>query len=634
MAAVAHHVLLALSVAALAGTALRTASLAAPSGLERLVSAAAILAAIAAVEALLLGLADLGTSPAALSIAAALTWLASRRISPRGPAPAAEAIEAWRAASPATRIALGTLAGAWLAWSAWLLRYPALGFDSVTYHLPEVLAWIHQGTPGTVEPIFPGVEVGNYPLTNEVLVAWSSGIARSFVPAALWAAPFMVLLAASGWLGLRTLGVEKRLTALATAVLCTPPVLTNYAMNGAQTDLPALAWLVAAAALCAGAPRRPVLLVPAIVALGLAVGTKTTAVPLGAMVLLIAVVACRARLRPLAAPVAAAVLLAAAAGGFWYARNLVDHGSPFWPVAAAPWGDPVSVDNRAPSLLDRPRQTVERLHGDYLEIFAGGVVLLAGGVLAPLVARRREVAAASGAAAATMLLWAGAPKTGTGVHDATTVATVRYLLPSMAAAALALALAGRRGGSARVYAVGVLGAVLALNLWQTFDLGFPSVPSPLTPLAGAGIGALLAAVAVRYTFPGRSVRVHPAMAAAGILIAGALLGLTAGGMVERHARTKLFDAGLVRWFDALPAADERLAGMSPLLVAPVAGNDLHRRVERIAPKIGCREVRARLRSEWIVVQTRSFRILGPVHARTCLAARRPAAEDGFRVYGR
>ncbi len=354
MPPVVHHAVLGLAIACLGGAGLRLASLAAPSGPERAVAAVVIAASIAALEALALGLVRLGTNTAVLAGAAALTWLAARTFLP-APAsrPGHELAAAWRAASPASRIAIGAIAGVGLAWAVWLLRYPALGIDTVAYHLTDVVAWVGDGSPGAVEPLFPTVPVGNYPLTNEVLLAWGTGIARSFVFVGLWAPAMMALLMLASWAGLRTLRVPVAAATLAVGALCLLPVLTHYQQNGANTDIPAFAWLVSSAFLSLASTRRPALLAPALLAAGLAVGTKTTTLPLALLVLVIALVAARAELPRRARPLALAGAAAIAFGGYWYLRNLVDHGSPFWPFVETPVG-------RSAAQGDRPGEGRER----------------------------------------------------------------------------------------------------------------------------------------------------------------------------------------------------------------------------------------------------------------------------------
>jgi hypothetical protein len=84
------------------------------------------------------------------------------------------------------------------------------------------------------------------------------------------------LLGAAVVAGLHAVGVPPVPRALGGLALLTVPLVVKE-LNGPYTDLPSLAWTACAAALCAAAPRRPAALAVAIVAMGLAVGTKTTA---------------------------------------------------------------------------------------------------------------------------------------------------------------------------------------------------------------------------------------------------------------------------------------------------------------------------------------------------------------------
>ncbi len=293
----------------------------------------------------------------------------------------------------APRVALAAGVGAWLVWAVWLVRHPILGADSMIYHVPEVIEWVHNGRPGSVSELFPGYPVGAYPVTNEVLLEWSSAISRSFVPVMLWAPVTLALLATAGWTGLRSLSVPRLPAGLAVLTLCLTPPLTHWQKNGAHTDLPALAWLVCAAALCAASVGRPKLVTAVVLAAALAVGTKTTTLPLALLVLVIAAVIHREHLRALWRPLALACGVGLAVGGYWYLRNLVLHGSPLWPFVATPWGDPVPeviapsgevVEQVYTRFLDTPGRTIEFLLSDWAKPFAGGYLLIAGALLAPL----------------------------------------------------------------------------------------------------------------------------------------------------------------------------------------------------------------------------------------------------------
>ena len=170
----------------------------------------------------------------------------------------------------------------------------------------------------------------------------------------------MLLLATAGWMGLRSLRVEGRIAGLGVAAICLTPVLSHWQMNGVYTDLPSMAWLVSAAALSAASVERPALLAPAIVAAGLSVGTKTTTLPLAGLALAAGLYVNRSHLRGLVRPLTIATATALAVGGYWYLRNLVDHGSPFWPLL---WGETVPFRTQGvdDSFLERVPDGIRRL---------------------------------------------------------------------------------------------------------------------------------------------------------------------------------------------------------------------------------------------------------------------------------
>jgi hypothetical protein len=91
-----------------------------------------------------------------------------------------------------------------------------------------VVAWVGNGSLGAVEPIVPNLPVGNYPLTNEVLLAWGAGIGRSFVFVSLWSPVMAALLTVAAWAGLRSLRIPVGVAALVVGSLCAVPVLTHH----------------------------------------------------------------------------------------------------------------------------------------------------------------------------------------------------------------------------------------------------------------------------------------------------------------------------------------------------------------------------------------------------------------------
>jgi hypothetical protein len=637
---VVHHALLGLAVAGLGGAGFRAASLASPRGLPRALAAASFAAAAAVIEAMTLGLVGLGGSSAALAGAAGLTWLGTRALAPAPEIGALQDLAAWwQALAPGERIVLGALGGAGLAWTGWLLRYPAFGYDTLLYHLPEAIIWVQQGTPGTSEAIGSGGPVGSYPLAQEVLTGWAMGIARSFVPATLLVPATAMLTLAGGWCCLRTLRVPRIAAALGLGAVLSLPASIAYGRTGAGVDPAAFAWLAACAGLCAASVRRPALLAPAIVAGGLAIGSKTTALPLTLLAIGLALVASRRQLRWRRGALAAAAGAAGVVGAFWYVRNFAEHGSPFWPFLEGPWGDPrpVSVETAGYSFLDRPGDTLSRAGGFYLDQFVGGMLLLGGALLAPFVARRAAVALAAAATALSLLLWLNAPLTGVSNEpgfDPGTGDAVRYMLPGLGAAVLTLGLAARAGGAARWFATAVLGLALGAGLNQTFELGFPGAPSAFVPLAGAAAGALVAALAGRYSrsslrlSTGRvTVPVpRPALVAAAAAMAGCALAVAAPGYLSRHAETGIFDSGLVAYFDNRKS-DSRPVYFSGAINALVSGDRLQREVALLPVDESCFAVRRRRRTAWVVVE-RLGAARRPARPGGCLETRSAAFVDG------
>ncbi|MDQ6749224.1 MAG: hypothetical protein M3Z33_00490 [Actinomycetota bacterium] len=643
MAAIVHHAALGLSLAALTGAGVRAASLAAPDGLERTLAAVVLTAAAAVAEALGLGLIGLGTHPVVLTIAALATWLAARLWLP---APqlgvGAELGGWWGSLRPAARCAAAGLVGAGLGWTAWLLVNPSIGIDGVVEHLTEIAGWVHSGHPGTVQNITYVFPVGSYPVTEEVLLAWASGISRSFVPAALSTPAALGLLVLAGWLGLRTLSVPRGVSALALAALATAPLPVEQ-VTGPNTDLPAVAWLVSTAALCAASARRPALLAPAVVAAGLAVGTKTTALPLAALVLVLAGLRARPVLRRLVVPLGMAIATATVVGGTWYLRNLFDHGWPFWPFTAAPWGDrvPRYLALQHFSILERPRATLSGRWDLYVGTLAGYLLLFAGAFAVPLAARRRVVWAGAVVAGLALLIWAGAPFTGIGDDprlNALSLSALRYLMPAAAAAALALALAARTGRRLRLGVSVLLAAAVSWNVARNAELGYPFFPDPWWLAAGGAVGALLAIVLPKALAVARLPSLSGLRAGVIATAAGACLAAAATGYVQRHGKTHAtFDAKAALWFGTQPAFRNGSAPVSAAESPPgvLAGDGLAHRVDLIPTDETCARVVERARRGWVLLRqpTSAQDLLPKFTAAGCLAGHRPVyADDQVLVF--
>ncbi len=642
MTELAHSALFVAAVLSLAAGASRVAALAAPAGLERALAAATLAAGAAVLEALGLGLLGLGGDASALAAAAIATWAAARILvpAPAGGNLAAQALAGLAAAPAVVRGLLGAVAGLVLGLLAFDLQHPLVGLDGVAYHLPEIVTWIQGGHPGTIVASIPGVPAGSYPLTNEVLLAWAMGLTASFAPVALWSAVGLGLLLAGGWLALRRLGVAAPGVALALAAVVVAPDFAAE-LNTPMNDGATLMWLVVTAALTVAAvPDRPRLYAIAVLAGALSIGTKTTGAPLVVLVLVVGALRMRRWSRAALALAAAAGLVA---GGTWYVRNLIQHGSPFWPLLPGPFGDPVpaSLVPADVRFIARPLATLDGRVHDYARLMAGNLVLLFGGIAAFVLApRTRRVAAASAVTALSLLLWTDAPFTGRG-HDAAgdlSLAVTRYLLPAVACGAAALALAGHRRSAGGRLALAALASALLWSLYQSAQFDFPTLPSAARLLAGTVLGAAALIGAGRLRRPRRRAVVL-VLAAGCVALAAVGLAAAGPGYVARNAQTDTtFAAPLLRWFSSQPAfasGSDPIATTAPR-IGLLAGDGLRHRLDLIGPREPCVMVRARARQGWVVVLDFApflIKFFPRGTAGACLADQRPRFVDGgFRVY--
>jgi hypothetical protein len=542
-----------------------------------------------------------------------------------------------------------------------VLRYPALGIDALSYHLglPEV--WVHNGQPGSLVPVLDGWPVENYGLDWEVLVAWVMGISRTFVPATLLEPATLLLLGVSVRAGLEQCGVSARLSWLTAGTMMALPLVV-FQIPDPNNDVPEVAWLACAAALVAGsAPlrgdgedgeRHALLLAPALVAIGLCVGTKTTGAPLALLGLVLGGWRCRDQLRRFAVPLAVAAVAAAVIGGVWYVRNVIDHGAPFWPLSTTPWGTPIPPGLRAihASFLSSFHILYHRA-GAYWNYVEGGVVLIAAALVSPLWARRRAKWG-SLVVLAALLLWAASPYTGitssTGITRVIGLAltSTRYLLPCMLAAAVTLALAARgRSGRAEVLSAAALLGALVVNLVRDANPGF-SLAAPagksLVIAAAVGVALALAAELLLRVLPASGVRAWLAGRVAATL--AALVAAAAGlatllvpvnGFLAAHARVGLYDSVLVRWLDARPAFRH---GSEPVLIGPVmvavlTGDRLAHPVTLLVPNDRCTALAREARNAWVVIEVTQSVLGEDAHWIRCLAGERPAySAGGYVVY--
>jgi hypothetical protein len=172
-----------------------------------------------------------------------------------------------------------------------------------------------------------------------------------------------------------------------------------------------------------------------------------------------------------------------------------------------------------------------------------------------------------------------------------------------------------------------LGAGLAIELVQAFRLDFPTILSPLTPLAGAVVGAALVwgLSSLRLRLPPR-----PALVA-GALALGALLAWPASGYLERHAQSKVFATGVTTWMAQQPD-DDKPVYSAPLVLGPLAGDRLQRELVPLPRATDCAALRAQARRGYVLLYIGPPDDRGVAALRRCM--RRPASfsDAAFRVW--
>lgn len=614
MLSVLHHILLTLSVGALGASAVRASGRLGARGLDQAVAAAPLAVGIAVVHALVLGIIGLGSSPVALPCAAVATWLATHRwLPPTHPGLGRQLLAWWGAQPLITRVLVAAGIGITLAWSAWLVKHPAIGRDGLIYHLPKLAAWVEGGQPGSLEVLHSENPFQAYPGTNEVALAWAAGISQSLVSLTLWTMPLLyLLLAASSWSATGSLGALPVWRGIATAALCTSPMLVVQP-TGPNTDLASLAWLVCAGALCLRSVHLPALLGPALVAAGLAVGTKTSTLAPLVPIIASALWVCRDRIRAHRGVLAFGIAGGLAVSGLWYLRNFVEHGSPLWPFVPL-GGDPTPPLLRAfdGRVLADPVTAVGSRVDVYLDALAGGSLVLVAAFVLPFIVRRRALMLVAALAAFALVAWAAAPTTGfpaDPVWDLLAHSQTRFLLPTLAIATLAVAVAaGRSEGAGTLAARAALCTALVWNLVESSRYGYPVVPGPVVMAIGAiaGVVTILAVVRLPPAIPFRL----PAAVAGPALLAflGLVLVPGASGYVDRYVSVGIEVSPVVRFATQRQDFEggEFPVAMAPYLDGALVGDTLSHRVRLIPPGEPCGRSRARADEGWVVVDRARF----------------------------
>lgn len=204
---------------------------------------------------------------------------------------------------------------------------PPTDWDAMTYHVFLPARWLEAGALVSVPMVFGDENPAFAPQNGELIYAWWMGLVSGDTGVVGLQAAALLLLASAVYLLARRFGAGPLAAGLAVAALPWLEPIQRWTFS-ANVDLFMTAFFVAAAALLLAGARRSDLLFGGL-ALGLAIGTKTVALPLAAGL------AALEAPRLLAAPRRDLLLFAggaASTGSFWLLRNLYQYGNPLFPL--------------------------------------------------------------------------------------------------------------------------------------------------------------------------------------------------------------------------------------------------------------------------------------------------------------
>jgi hypothetical protein len=206
-------------------------------------------------------------------------------------------------------------------------------YDTLSYHLHVPATWIADRRLQIVPAVFGDPSSAYAPSNLELWFAFLMAPLHSDYLASSGQLPFAALAALAIAAAVREAGGRRSAALAAALVFLLIPEVWQQART-AMTDLGLAALLLASLPFSLRVARqgREGDVLTAATALGLAVGTKYVGLPLALPFALVAVLSARSARRR-ARPALAATALVLATGGFWYLRNALVTGNPFYPVA-------------------------------------------------------------------------------------------------------------------------------------------------------------------------------------------------------------------------------------------------------------------------------------------------------------
>ena len=491
----------------------------------------------------------------------------------RGPEPAPDPgpeqsdRRADRFMAPLAAAGVALVVAQWAAHAAASLREGTAHQDTLWYHLPRAARFAQASSFTDLH--FTRTEFPDtfHPATSEVfhglgMLLFGHDAFSPFLNVA-WLA--VALLAA--WCIGRPFGVAP-LSMLGVAVVCSTPRMVTDSVGTASNDIAALALLLAAVAVLLQAERTPAVVMIAGLAAGTGLSVKLTLVaPIALLTVGLVVVTPRAaRARTAIAWVVPLV----GAGAYWYLRNWIRTGTPVAGLDLPGLPSPrfEVVDELGFSVTDYAFDgTAWRdwlLPGLGSSFGPGWVLILAIGAIGAIGAlrgRRRDHAlpALGLVVIGGAVAYAGTPTSALGPEGAPLLfaANLIYLTPVLGLGLALVPLAVRSSAAATKALGAILGALIALNLWDTVELG-----DRAQALAAAAVLAMaLAAAGLAVLGAGRPPRRVPLAIGAGLLLVAAVGG--AESIVDAHLRS---------WYgtDALAAAVGEVDDGSRIAVAGAA----------------------------------------------------------------
>lgn len=506
---------------------------------------------VLAAEALgLVGRLTPGALLATVAVACAGLVLAARRVPPGEPGLPREP---WTALEVGLAVALAAALATRL--SHGLHRTTYL-YDTLSYHLHAPATWARDARLSIVPAVF-GDRAPSYAPSNVELLFWLlMAPLRSDALAQAGQVPLAALACAAVAAAVREAGGPRAAALAAALAFLYVPEVWQQAPT-AMVDLGMTAFLLAslpfALRLRRGAAAGEALALG--LALGLGAGSKLAglvlALPFAALSL---PSLARARRTGLVA-----LLAALAAGGFWYARNLVVTGNPIFPRAVA-----LGSVTLFPGLLSAADVRVSEYHLPLGDVRALADMLLDAGVAfalagAAALALARQTLWAALAAALVALFWLVVP-----------FQESRFLFPAFGVAAIAMGVPRGAPGPWR---------------WTPLALALAgaAIQFPTPARWGAlGVGAVAAALAPRVRVPSKA----RWWITVGAVLAGAGAAELRSAILDHRARDPRYDVGdelatAWSWVRA-NVAGARVAYTGNNLAFPLWGRDLSNDVRHVA----------------------------------------------------